>query len=86
MSTSALATALEYAPIIARVHSHHPELARTRDLTEAVATAEPDADLAPLFAELRTLTNDYKAPADTCETVEATYRALASVEAEYAGR
>ena len=29
---------------------------------------------------------DYKAPADTCETVEATYRALASVEAEYAGR
>ncbi len=73
-----------YAPIIERVHGeNHPELTRVRELTEQI-TAD-GADLKAVFAELRTVTNDYAIPGDVCETFVATYKALEDVEAELVG-
>lgn len=71
--------ALELAPIVERVHGPgHPEMTRIREIVEAVNAAEGDAD--ELFVELRGLTNDYTPPADTCETVDALYGALHSMD------
>ena len=86
MTETALDRALELAPIIERVHgSHHPELTRVRELTEQLGSAAGSgADTAPLFAELRTVTNDYAIPDDVCETFVATYESLQQVEAEAA--
>ena len=85
MSDQALATALEYAPIIERVHgANHPELTRVREITEQLAAADATTDVAPLLTELRRVTDGYAIPDDVCETFEATYAALAEVEAQYA--
>lgn len=60
-------------PVVVRVHGeHHPELARVAELYNAVkanATAET-------WAELKTITNDYTAPADACPTFIKTYADL----------
>ncbi|WP_054952443.1 hypothetical protein [Flaviflexus massiliensis] len=78
-----LAKARELAPIVERVHGpHHPEMARVRELTDAVG-AETENDH-QVFAELRELTNNYVPPADTCETVEALYGALKEADREFA--
>lgn len=83
MTDQPLALAAEYAPIIERVHGeNHPEFTRLRELTEQLVQAGPATDTAPLFAELRTLTNGYVTPDDTCETVEATYQALQQLDAQ----
>ncbi|MDO5676437.1 MAG: hypothetical protein Q4G35_02890 [Propionibacteriaceae bacterium] len=82
MTEQALAKASELAPIIERVHGeHHPELTRVRELTELIANAD-GADVAPYFAELRTVTSNYAIPDDVCETFEATYAALEQAESE----
>lgn len=83
MTDQALTTAAELAPIIERVHGeHHPELTRVREITEQLAAAGPGTDAASLFAELRTVTDDFAIPDDVCETFEATYAALERAEAE----
>ncbi|WP_203568406.1 hypothetical protein [Aestuariimicrobium ganziense] len=80
---TALAKALELAPIIERVHGeHHPELTRVREITELLSA--PGADVTALFSELRTVTSGYAIPDDVCETFEATYQALEQAEAEIA--
>ncbi len=81
MASAQLEKALELAPIVERVHGpHHPEMARVRELTDAVNNAGKDENLDEVFAELRKLTDNYVAPEDTCETVEALYAALESVD------
>lgn len=83
MTGQALATAAELAPIIERVHGeHHHELTRVRELTEQIVAAGADADIRPLFAELRSVTRGYAIPDDVCETFEAAYAALEEAEAE----
>ena len=77
-ASAQLEKAMELAPIVERVHGPgHPEMTRVRELTEAVSKNE---NLDEAFAELRTLTDNYAPPADTCETVEALYAALQTVD------
>ena len=72
--------ALELAPIVERVHGpSHPEMTRIRQIVETVSAGDGDGNA--LFAELRALTDNYTPPKDTCETVEALYGALQSMEA-----
>ena len=83
MTSETLAPALEYAALIERVHGeNHPELTRVRELTEQIGAAGPDTDLRPVFAELRTVTDDYAIPGDVCETFEAVYRSLQQADDE----
>lgn len=78
MASAQLEKAVELAPIVERVHGPgHPEMTRVRELTEAANRGE---NLDEVFAELRMLTNDYVVPEDTCETVEALYQALETVD------
>lgn len=78
----ALTKALELAPLIERVHGkNHPELTRVRELTEQLGAAGPDADVEPIFAELRTVTDDYSLPEDACEAFTGTYSALRDADA-----
>lgn len=80
---TALARALELAPIIERVHgSGHPELTRVRELTEAIPNAD-DAAAADLFRQLRDVTNNYSVPADGCEAFQETYESLRAADAEH---
>lgn len=75
--TDALATALELAPLIERVHgTNHPELTRVRELTFAIDAETDPARRADLFAELRSVTDNYALPADACEAYTGTYQAL----------
>lgn len=80
---SALARALELAPIIERVHgSGHSELTRVRELTEQISgSTEPEATSA-LFQQLREVTNNYALPEDACEAFQETYASLEAAEAE----
>lgn len=80
-----LAKAVEFAPLIERVHgANHPELTRVRELTEALPGADRERTT-QLFTELRTVTGDYAVPADGCEAFQATYRALERADRELTG-
>lgn len=85
--TDHLATAVELAPLIERVHgANHPELTRVRELTEQI-TAASDGDTAQtaeLFRELRAVTDDYTVPSDGCEAFAGTYEALRSADPTHA--
>lgn len=81
MTSRYLAKAAELAPLIEKVHgANHPELTRVRELTEQLTS--PGADAPALFAELRSVTDDYALPGDACEAFEATYLALSRAEAD----
>ncbi|MGB3953934.1 MAG: hypothetical protein WBL05_01410 [Brooklawnia sp.] len=74
MTDTAVAKALELAPVIERVHGqHHPELTRVREITELLAASGPETHVEELFGELRAVTNDYAVPGDVCVTFRATY-------------
>ena len=78
-----------YVPIVARVHGgSHPEFHEVRKIfdainekTKAAGTEKPD--LSEEFARLREMTNNYKVPADVCESYEAVYNMLAEVDEAY---
>lgn len=79
---SALAKALELAPLIERVHgAHHPELTRVRELTEEISRSD-DAAAPDLFRELRAVTGNYAVPSDGCEAFHGTYEALKAADDE----
>lgn len=81
MTDTAVAKALELAPVIERVHGeHHPELTRVREITELLAASGPETNVQELFGELRGVTNDYAIPSDVCVTFRATYEALEKAE------
>lgn len=81
---SALATALELAPLIERVHgAHHPELTRVRELTEEISRSSDAAATTELFRELRAVTGNYSVPSDGCEAFHGTYEALKAADAEH---
>lgn len=78
---SALARALELAPIIERVHgSSHSELTRVRQLTEEISRSTSAKLTADLFAQLREVTNNYSVPADGCEAFQEMYASLEAAD------
>lgn len=83
---SALAKALELAPIVERVHgANHPELTRVRELTQEIARSADAGTTSDLFRQLRTVTDNYSVPSDGCEAFEATYESLKAADAELVG-
>ena len=83
---TALAQALELAPLIERVHgANHPELTRVRELTEEISRSTDPATITRLFGELRSVTDDYRVPDDGCEAFQGTYEALRAADEELVG-
>ncbi|WP_022870083.1 hypothetical protein [Yaniella halotolerans] len=77
MANRNIEKAAQLAPIIERVHGgHHPELARVREITQALHQSDNATNTPALFQELRTVTDNYAIPNDVCEAFEATYHAL----------
>lgn len=75
-----------YTKAIAKVHGpHHPEIIEIRSIFETMkeklATDTPE--FSKEFEQLRTLTNNYVAPEDTCETTVATYDLLGEADRLY---
>lgn len=69
-----------YTGAIAKVHSRlHPEVHEVKALydqiLEALKQDETDA-LSPAFDRLRSVTDGFKIPSDTCQTFEAVYHDL----------
>lgn len=72
-----LSPAVKLTPVIERVHgAHHPELTRVRELTHQVSQASDPAEIANLFHELRSVTDNYSIPGDAGEAFTATYASL----------
>ncbi len=79
----------QYIPIVARVHGgSHPEFHEVRKIFDAInekikAAGTELPDLSEEFARLREITDNYKIPADVCESYEAVYNMLAEVDEAY---
>ena len=80
-----------YVPVVAKVHGGtHPEFHEVRrvfdEMNKKLKAAGTDkAELAEEFAELRTITNNYAVPEDTCESYEAVYKMLEEWDQAYKG-
>lgn len=73
-----------YTTAIIRAHGeNHPEFTDIRSSFEKIQTADAEQDLTDEFKNLQELTNDYQAPADTCETVVATFDLLKQADELY---
>lgn len=78
-----------YVPIVARVHGgSHPEFHEVHRLFDEINVKMKEAqsdkpELDAEFKELRTITNNYVVPADTCESYEAVYDMLAELDKAY---
>ncbi|NLY40989.1 MAG: iron-sulfur cluster repair di-iron protein, ric [Desulfovibrionales bacterium] len=78
-----------YVPVVARVHGQsHPEFLKVHSIfTSLVAKikAAPNSrpDLTDEFAQLRSVTNTYTVPPDTCETYAAVYQMLRELDTAY---
>ena len=76
----------QYVPVVDRVHGeHHPEFHDVRAIFDEIivkvkiAGAETP-DLSSEFAKLRDITNNYEVPGDVCESYEAVYTMLATLD------
>ena len=82
-------TLKQYMPIVARVHGdHHPEFHEVRKVVDTIMEKTKEAGtnkptLNEEFTKLRELTDNYKVPADVCESYEAVYRMLAEIDNAY---
>ena len=82
MIDNALAEAVQFAPLIERVHgAGHPELTRVRELTMELNDSDDADRISEIFTELRSVTNNHTLPEDACEAYEATYKALEKADA-----
>src|SRR5699024_6953705 len=73
-----------YTTAIIRAHGeHHPEFTDIRQSFEKIQAADANEDLTGEFENLKEFTNDYQAPADTCETVAATFELLEQADKLY---
>lgn len=78
-----------YVPVVARVHGGaHPEFYEVEKvynrMNEKIKDAEADkALLDEEFKELRSITDDYTTPDDTCESYEAVYNMLSELDQAY---
>ena len=82
-------TLKQYVPIVARVHGdHHPEFHEVRKVVDTIMGKTKEAGtnkptLNEEFTKLRELTDNYKVPADVCESYETVYRMLAEIDNAY---
>ncbi|GAB1410674.1 hypothetical protein MASR1M90_18280 [Desulfovibrionales bacterium] len=78
-----------YVPVVARVHGQsHPEFLHVQRIFTSLATkikASPTSrpSLDEECAQLRSVTNTYTIPPDTCETYAAVYQMLQELDAAY---
>ncbi len=79
----------QYVPIVARVHGdNHPEFHEVRKVFDSIVKKMKEAgaekpELNEEFSKLREITDNYKVPADVCESYEAVYNMLAEVDKAY---
>lgn len=84
-----IATLDLYTPIVARVHGEaHPEFHVVKQVYDEISpvlkspgSEKPELDEA--FAKLREITDNYKVPDDVCESYEAVYQMLQSIDQAY---
>lgn len=78
-----------YVPVVARVHGGaHPEFYEVQkvynEMHKKIEDAESDKVLLDEeFKELRSITDNYKTPDDTCESYEAVYNMLSELDQAY---
>lgn len=78
-----------YVPVVARVHGEtHPEFYNVHEVYNRISEKIKEAgsqipDLHDEFKELRSITDNYKIPNDTCESYEAVYNMLSELDASY---
>lgn len=78
-----------YVPVVARVHGGtHPEFHDVHEvykkINEKIKTAgSKKLELSEEFTQLRKITDNYKIPADTCESYEAVYNMLSELDQAY---
>lgn len=79
----------QFVPVVARVHGgSHPEFHEVyrvfQKINEKIKNAGTiEANLEGEFQELRKHTDDYAVPEDVCESYEAVYAMLASLDRAY---
>lgn len=84
-----LAMLEQYVPVVDRVHGDsHPEFHEVRrifnqmaDIIKAAVDNRPE--LEEILKEMRSATNNYKVPEDVCESYEAVYMMLETIDQAY---
>lgn len=85
-------TLKQYVPVVARVHGKsHPEFHEVKALFDAIIKkmSESEADWPELeqeFIGMRDSTKNYTVPDDVCETYEAVYRMLETLDHAYGAK
>lgn len=78
-----------YVPVVASVHGEaHPEFHEVHEIYNKISgklkNMESDnIELDEEFSDLRRITDNYRVPADTCESYEAVYNMLAELDKAY---
>ena len=78
-----------YVPVVARVHGGaHPEFYEVKKIYNRMDKKIKDSGSEKLvldeeFKELRSITDDYTTPCDTCESYEAVYNMLSELDQAY---
>lgn len=75
----------QYVPVVKKVHGpSHPEFYKVSDLFEVFdKKIKNNEDVSDEFKKFREVTNNYQVPSDTCETYEAVYQMLESLDKAY---
>lgn len=79
----------QYVPIVDRVHgAHHPEFHDVRRVFEEINAKLKDTEVDKVeldkeFEQIRMITDNYRVPADVCESYEAVYNMLAQLDEAY---
>ena len=75
----------QYVPVVKKVHGpSHPEFYKVSDLFEVFdKKISSNEDVSDEFIQFREVTNNYQVPSDTCETYEAVYQMLESLDKAY---
>ena len=80
-------TLVQYVPVVQRVHgAHHPEFHQVRTVFDGILAKTKTSkipDLNEEFAQLRAITNNYVIPDDVCESYEAVYDMLRTLDTAY---
>ncbi|WP_025725244.1 hypothetical protein [Acholeplasma granularum] len=77
-----------YVPIVARVHGkHHPQIYKVKDIFEVIVSKTDkgisDINLDEEFNQLKEITHNYLVPNDVCESYEAVYNMLQTLNNSY---
>ncbi len=82
-------TLSQYVPVVDRVHgAHHPEFHKVRALFDQIQNktrlaGKNTPDLKAEFVSLRQVSDNYQVPQDVCESYEAVYQMLQSLDTAY---